>query len=170
MAIASFKGKRPHLAKESFVAPSADVLGRVEVAEFVSIWHGAVIRGDENEIQIGKYANVQDNCVIHVEADLPVHIGEYVTIGHGAIVHGCTIGNCCLIGMNATILDGAQIGEGCIIGAGCLIPPGKIIPPYSQVVGMPGKVVKELSAEKMAELKKHAEDYWQLAKDYMEEE
>ena len=169
MAVMNWQGQKPRLAPAAFVAPSADVVGQVTIEEGGSIWHGAVLRADLNRIHIGKFSNVQDLCVIHVDHDRPVEIGAYVTVGHGAILHGCQIGDFCLIGMNATVLDGAKIGVGCIIGAGCLIPPGKEIPPYSQVIGMPGKITKELSEEKAMELKQHALSYWQLAQEYRDE-
>ncbi len=141
------------------IAPGAVVYGDVEVGEKSSIWYHAVVRGDDGPIRIGKYSNVQDNCTIHLDAGHEVIIGDYVTVGHGAIVHGCKIGNHCLIGMGAIILNGAVIGENCIIGAGALITQDREIPAGSMVLGSPGKVIRELTEEEIAGITKNAVHY-----------
>lgn len=158
-----FEGIKPSLADSSRVAESADVIGRVSLAEGANIWYGAVLRADSDTITVGKNTNIQDNAVVHVDAGIPTVIGNDVTVGHGAIVHGCTISNNVLIGMGSIILDGAIIKENVIIGAGALIPPGKVIPAGSLVVGSPGKVVRALSDEEIQNIKKSAQHYVALA-------
>jgi carbonic anhydrase/acetyltransferase-like protein (isoleucine patch superfamily) len=144
---------------EFWVADSAAVIGNVHLARNVGIWFGAVIRGDNDPIRIGECTNIQDNCVLHSDAGLPLTIGSYVTVGHKAILHGCTIGDNTLIGMNAVILNGAKVGRNCLIGANALIPEGKEIPDNSLVMGMPGKVVRELGEEDAVRLRQSAEHY-----------
>lgn len=148
--------------QDTFVAPTAAVVGDVTLGAGSSVWYHAVLRGDMAPITIGDNSNIQDGCLLHVAESFPLQIGNYVTTGHGAILHGCTIEDGVLIGMGAIVLDGAVIGEGSIIGAGALIPEGKVIPPRSLVVGVPGKVIRELDEDKAAELIVHAEKYVQL--------
>ena len=136
--------KATHLPWDGWVANNATVLGQVELGKEVSVWFGAVIRGDNSKIKLGDFTNVQENAVIHTDAGIEVNIGNYVTIGHQAMLHGCTIGDNSLIGINAVVLNNAVIGKNCIIGANALIPEGKIIPDNSVVMGSPGKVVKTL--------------------------
>lgn len=126
-----------------WIAPSADVIGNVYLASGVSIWFGAVLRGDNEPIRIGAGTNLQEQTVIHTDPGFPCTIGKNATVGHKAMLHGCTIGDGTLIGMGATVLNGAIIGEGCLIGAGALVTEGKVIPDGSLVMGMPGKVVRE---------------------------
>lgn len=147
---------------DTFIAPTATVVGDVTIGEGCSVWYQAVLRGDMAPIKLGRHTNVQDGCLLHVAADYPLVLGDYVTIGHGAIVHGCTIEDGVLIGMGAIILDGAVIGSGSIIGAGALIPEGKVIPPRSLVVGVPGKVVRTIDAERAEHLLAHAREYEEL--------
>ncbi len=127
-----------------WVAPNATVLGNVLLSDEASVWFGAVLRGDNEPITIGPRTNVQDLSVIHTDWGFPATVGADCTIGHRAILHGCTIGDNSLIGMGAVVLNGAVIGRNCLIGAGALIPERKIVPDNSLVVGMPGKVVREL--------------------------
>ncbi len=152
----------PNIHKDTFVAPSADVVGDVTVGAGSSIWYQAVLRGDMAPITIGEHSNVQDGCLLHVATGFPLKVGNYVTVGHGAILHGCTVEDGVLIGMGAIVLDGAVIGEGSIIGAGALVTEGKVIPPRSLVVGVPGKVVRQLDEAKAAHLIAHAKDYEEL--------
>ncbi|MFH1584055.1 MAG: gamma carbonic anhydrase family protein [Actinomycetota bacterium] len=156
----------PKFGKEIYISPQAKVIGNVRIGENVSIWPGAIVRGDINKISIGNYSNIQDNCVLHVDPKYPLKIGNYVTIGHGAILHGCEIEDNVLIGINATILDGAKIGKRSIIGAGSVIPEKKEIPPYSLVVGVPGRVIKKLTEESEERLREYALHYWEIAKNY----
>ena len=167
MAIYSLDGIQPELAEQSWVASSADVIGRVRLSHMGSIWFGAVLRGDNEWITIGEHSNVQDGCVLHTDKGAPLTIGAYCTIGHKAILHGCEIGDNSLVGMGAIILNHAKIGRNCLIGAGALIPEGKIIPDNSLVVGAPGKVIRELDDVAVAKLRKSAEGYvlnWQRFK------
>ncbi len=162
-----YKGVRPIIGSKVFVAENATVIGRVELADFSSVWFGAVLRGDIADIYIGKYSNVQDVTVIHVDTDIPTIVGDYVTIGHSAVIHGCKIGNYTLVGMGAVVLTGAEIGEGSVIGAGAVIKENEKIPPRSLVVGVPGKVVKTLSDESVEKLKEHAIRYYELSATFL---
>ena len=154
-------------AEGVFVADTARVVGDVKIGKNCSIWYGAVIRGDEAPIQIGRNTNVQDNCVIHADKGFDVEIGADVTIGHGSIVHGCRIGAGSLIGMGAIILNGAVIGKDCLIGAGALVTGRSNIPDKSLVIGSPARVKRSLTEDEIREQHKNIEMYVQLAKDYM---
>lgn len=144
-----------------YIAENATVVGDVQLGEGVSIWYGAVLRGDSGRISIGNGSNIQDNAVLHEKTT----IGENCTIGHGAIVHGCTIGNNCIVGMGSIVLDGAVIGENCMIGAGALVTGKMNAPAGSLILGNPAKVVKELTEEQIAHNAQSAENYIKKAKD-----
>lgn len=147
-----------------WIAPDASVIGKVRLEVNASIWFGAVLRGDNELILIGENSNIQDGCVLHTDIGAPLSIGRNCTIGHRAILHGCTIGDNSLIGMGAAILNHARIGRNCLIGANALISEGKIIPDNSLVMGMPGKIVRELDAAAIAQLPLAAAGYvrnWQ---------
>jgi carbonic anhydrase/acetyltransferase-like protein (isoleucine patch superfamily) len=139
-----FEGKKPQIDEKVFIAQGAHVLGKVTIGEFSSVWYNAIVRGDVNEIKIGRYTNIQDNAVVHVADNHPAIIGDYVTVGHNATVHACTVEDHCLIGMGSTVLDGAVIGRGSIVAAGAVVSPRTIVPPFSLVVGVPGKIIKTL--------------------------
>jgi carbonic anhydrase/acetyltransferase-like protein (isoleucine patch superfamily) len=142
---------KPRISERAYIAPTAVIIGDVEIAEGVSVWDGAVIRGDVAYIKIGKNSNIQDNAVIHVDYNEPTVIGENVTVGHMAVVHAAKIGNNVIVGIHAVVLNGAEIGEGSVIGAGAVVTPGTKIPPRSLVLGIPGKVVRQgEDIEKMA--------------------
>jgi len=145
-------------------AKNATIVGDIDFSENVNVWYGAVIRADTASIKISENSNVQDNCVLHSNIDTTTVIGKNVTIGHGAVVHGCKIEDNVLIGMNCTILDDAVIGEGSIIGANALVPSGKIIPPRSLVLGVPGKIVREVTEEEVQATIKNALWYVELSK------
>ena len=132
--------KTPDIHPSAFVAPGAVVRGEVHLAENSSVFYNAVLRGDRAPISIGEGTNIQDNCVVHVEYDLPVTVGKNVTVGHGAILHGCTVGDETLIGMGAIVLNGAQIGKSCLIGAGALVTQNAVIPDGCMAVGSPARV------------------------------
>jgi carbonic anhydrase/acetyltransferase-like protein (isoleucine patch superfamily) len=134
-------GAVPELAEGCWVAPTAALIGRVRLHDGASVWFGAVLRGDNEPIEIGPGSNVQDNCVLHTDPGFPLTIGAEVTVGHLAMLHGCTIGDGTLVGMGAMILNGARIGRHCLIGAKAFVGEGKEIPEGSVVLGMPGKVV-----------------------------
>ena len=156
--------------KDSIViCPGAQVFGDVELGENVSVWHGAVIRGDTDSITIGDNSNVQDNCVVHCTRGFPVVIGENVSIGHGAVVHGCKLDDNVLIGMNATVLNGAHISKNCIVGAGAVVSEGKEFPEGSLILGVPAKAVKQLSPEQVQLIQNNADNYVKLSKRYKED-
>lgn len=162
-----YKGKWPVISERAFIADNASIIGEVEIGADSSVWFGAVIRGDEAPIKIGCGTNVQDNVVLHCDKGSDMDIGDNVTIGHGSIVHGAVIGSNTLIGMGAIVLDGARIGPGCIIGAGAVVKERAEIPAGSLVVGVPGKVVREVRPEQAEALR--AQSYYvPLSKDYME--
>lgn len=157
-----FQGHTPTATQQpwdGWVAPTATVIGQVELGQQVSIWFGAVVRADNSKIKLGDFSNVQENAVLHTDAGIEMQIGNYVTIGHQAMLHGCTIGDNSLIGIQAVILNHAVIGRNCIIGANALIPEGKIIPDNSVVMGSPGKVVKTLDQDSIQKLKMSALHY-----------
>ncbi len=148
MAIYEFEGKRPHIAASAFVHPEAVLIGGVTIGEGCYVGAGAVLRGDWGDIVIGPGSNVQENCVFHSRPDETVTLGPNSHVGHGAILHGATLGDHVLVGMGAILGDGVRIGDGCIIGAGCVLLEGTEVPPSRLVVGVPGRVVGEVSAER----------------------
>ncbi|MCB5410080.1 gamma carbonic anhydrase family protein [Pseudogemmobacter faecipullorum] len=152
-------GIAPEIHPEAWVAESADLIGKIRLQAGASIWFGAVLRGDNELIDVGAGSNIQENSVLHTDIGYPLVIGASCTIGHKAMLHGCEIGEGTLIGMGATILNGAKIGKGCLIGACALITEGKEIPDYSLVMGSPGKVVRQLDAAAQARLLKSAAGY-----------
>lgn len=152
-------GIAPQIHPDTWVAPDANLIGRVVLEEGASVWFCATLRGDNEEIRVGAGSNVQENCVLHTDMGFPLTIGANCTIGHKAMLHGCTIGDGSLIGMGATILNGARIGKGCLIGAGALVTEGKEIPDGSLVMGAPGKVVRTLDIEAQARLLRSAAGY-----------
>ncbi len=155
--------KTPDIHPSAFVAPGAVVRGEVHLAENSSVFYNAVLRGDRAPISIGEGTNIQDNCVVHVEYDLPVTVGKNVTVGHGAILHGCTVGDETLIGMGAIVLNGAQIGKSCLIGAGALVTQNAVIPDGCMAVGSPARVKRPMTPEEMDGLRQSAADYRQEA-------
>ena len=169
-----FKEWFPKIGKDSWIAPSADVIGNVTIGEDSSIWFGTVIRGDVHKIEIGDRTSIQDLSMVHVthykQDDMsdgnPTIIGNDVTVGHKVMLHGCTIEDGCLIGMSATILDGAVIGKGSIVGAHSLVTSNKVFPPHSLIMGSPAKVVRTLSEEEVENLIAHAARYVEFKREY----
>jgi carbonic anhydrase/acetyltransferase-like protein (isoleucine patch superfamily) len=149
----------PRLGDGVYLARTAVVLGDVTLGDRSSVWYGAVLRGDINRIEVGVESNIQDNAVLHLADDFPCIVGRRVTVGHSANVHACVVGDECLVGMGATILDGAVIGEQCLVGAHALVTPGTRIPPGSMVLGAPAKVVRALTPEERAGLSHWALKY-----------
>jgi carbonic anhydrase/acetyltransferase-like protein (isoleucine patch superfamily) len=149
----------PIIGEEVFIAESADVMGNVELGDRVGVWFNAVIRGDVDSITVGDGSNVQDNVVLHTDPGFPLVIGRNVTIGHCAMVHGCTIDDNTLIGINAVVLSGAEIGKNCLIGANALVSEGMIIPDNSMVVGTPARVIREVDDEMVKMLQQSADNY-----------
>ena len=163
MAVLSFKGKRPVIADNVFIAPGAMIIGDVTIHEGASIWYNTVVRGDTAPIVIGRRSNIQDNCTLHTDADAPLTIGEDCTIGHNAVVHGATVANRVLIGMNAVILSHAQIGEETIVGACALVSEHKQIPLGVLVLGIPAKTVRALSEAEREQIASSAAGYCERA-------
>lgn len=164
MPIYSLDGVRPNIADNAYVAPSAQIIGNVKMADHSSVWFGAVIRGDNDLIEIGARTNIQDNSVLHTDPGIPLIIGDGVIVGHRVMLHGCKIGENSLIGIGATILNGAEIGKNCIIGAHSLITEGKVIPDGSMVVGSPGRIIKSLTEQHFQMLRINSEVYVANAK------
>ena len=162
MLIRSFQDFTPQIHPSARLAETAAVIGDVALEENVTIWYGAVLRGDVGPIRIGRGSNIQDNCTVHCAVDVPTVVGENVVVGHGAILHSCTVEDGCLVGMGSILLDGCVIGEGSVIAAGALVPPGKSIPPRSLVMGVPGRVVRQVTEEEAAATLANAARYVEL--------
>ena len=154
-----FLSREPNISEAAFVADGASIMGDVRLARDSSVFYGCVLRGDIESIIIGEGTNVQDGTIIHLADDLPAIVGAYTTIGHAAMVHACRIGDECLIGMRSVVLDGAEIGDQCLIAAGSVVTPRTKIPAGSMVMGMPGKVVRQLSDVERAGLRAWSEKY-----------
>lgn len=159
MTIFTLKDCRPSVAGTAYIAPNATVIGRVQLAENVSVWPGAVVRGDNDLIAIKSGTNIQDGAVLHVDQGHPMSIGCNVTVGHVAVVHGCTIGDGSLVGIHATVLNDAKIGNDSIVAAGSVVPEGKSYPDRSLILGVPGKVVRELTDDEVKWIADNARDY-----------
>lgn len=159
MAIYRFDQHTPQVAPDAYVADGATVLGRVTLGAKASVWFGAVVRGDNDRITIGAGSNVQDGAVLHVDPGIPMHIGERVSIGHQAMLHGCTIGDGTLVGIQAIVLNGAVIGPDCLVGAGALVTEGKHFPARSLILGAPAKLVRTLTDNDLLRLKGAADSY-----------
>jgi len=166
----------PEIGQRSWVAENAMVIGKCKIGDDCSVWFGTIIRGDVNYIRIGDRTNIQDNSVIHVthsktnnpDDGYPTVIGDDVTIGHKVMLHGCKIGNSCLIGMNATLLDGSEIGEGSIVAAGSVVTQNKKFPPQSLIMGTPAKVVRKLTEEEITHIYQSAKNYVKYKDEYIE--
>jgi carbonic anhydrase/acetyltransferase-like protein (isoleucine patch superfamily) len=160
---------KPQMRGDFFIAESASVIGDVVLENNVSIWFGAVLRGDNDLITVGANTSIQDNCVVHADPGFPVAIGRNVTVGHMAMVHGCSVGDGTLVGIKSVILNGAVIGKDCLIGANALIPEGKVIPDRSLVLGSPGKIMRQLSDEDVARIQEGVMHYVEKIKRYREQ-
>tara|TARA_R110002110_G_scaffold46223_3_gene139929 strand:- start:1065 stop:1586 length:522 start_codon:yes stop_codon:yes gene_type:complete len=159
MTIYALGDQTPTVHDDAWVAPDANVIGKVRLDAGSSVWFASTLRGDNELIHVGSGSNVQENCVFHTDMGFPLTLGENCTIGHKVMLHGCTIGDNTLIGMGATVLNGARIGKNCLIGAGALITENKVIPDGSLVMGVPGKVVRELDAAAISMLTASALHY-----------
>ncbi|HLI30111.1 MAG TPA: gamma carbonic anhydrase family protein [Terriglobia bacterium] len=165
--ILNYAGHSPRIAASVFVAPSADIIGDVEIGESASIWFQSVLRGDIEPIRIGAYSNIQDGSVVHTVTGAPVTVGEWVTVGHRAILHSCTVESHCLIGMGAVVLNRARVGEGSIVAAGALVLEDTEIPPGSLYVGVPARLRRTLTEADRAFIDKHAENYLKYRQAYL---
>jgi len=163
MAIFRLAEAEPRIDPSAWVADSASVLGRVALAEGASVWYGAVLRGDNDWITVGRHSNVQDGSVLHTDHGFPLTLGEGVTVGHQVMLHGCTVGDGSLIGIQSVVLNGAKIGRNCLVGAGSLVTEGKEFPDGCLIVGSPAKVVRELSPEQIERLRFSAAHYVEQA-------
>jgi carbonic anhydrase/acetyltransferase-like protein (isoleucine patch superfamily) len=164
MAVYQLDTLTPRLAETAWIADSAQVIGNVELAEGVSVWFGAILRGDNDLMRIGRNSNVQDGSMLHSDAGSPLTVGENVTVGHHVMLHGCTIGDGSLIGIKSVVLNGAKIGRNCLVGAGSLVTEGKEFPDGSMIMGAPAKVVRELTPEQIEGLRRSAQHYVDNAK------
>ncbi|MDT7836200.1 gamma carbonic anhydrase family protein [Aquabacterium sp. OR-4] len=159
MAIYQLGERRPEIHPDAWVADSAQVIGHVHLAEHASVWYGAIVRADNDHIRIGRNSNVQDGSVLHIDTGMPLQIGDDVTIGHQVMLHGCSIGDGTLVGIQSVILNGARIGRNSIVGAGALVTEGKEFPDGVLIVGSPAKVVRELTPEQVARVQMSARHY-----------
>ena len=166
MAIYQLDDLKPALHDTAWIADSAQVMGNVTLGEDCSVWFGVVIRGDTETITIGKGSNIQDNSVLHADEGMPLVIGENVTVGHQVMLHGCTVGDNSLIGIQAVVLNGAKIGKNCLVGAGSLVTEGKQFPDGCMILGSPARVIRQLSPEQIEGLKMNAQHYMDNARRY----
>lgn len=167
--ILSYKGIKPQIDDSVFIAPSADVIGRVKIGKNSSVWFNSTIRADVDNVIIGHNTNIQDNCCLHQTEGIPLVIGDNVTVGHGATLHSCTIENNTLIGMGATVLDGAHIGKGSVVAAGSVVLERKSFPDYSLIGGVPAKILRQLPEDTFDKLYHHAQIYVALSAEYKED-
>jgi carbonic anhydrase/acetyltransferase-like protein (isoleucine patch superfamily) len=166
-AIESFDGIVPKLGRDVFLAPTASVIGKVTLGDRASVWYGAVLRGDVGAITVGARTNIQDLCMVHMTGGVSdCRVGDDVTVGHGAILHGCDVGNRCLVGMASILLDNVRVGDECVIGAGSLLTAGTVIPPRSLVLGRPAKVIREVTAAESVYGIEGAKRYLELVEKY----
>jgi carbonic anhydrase/acetyltransferase-like protein (isoleucine patch superfamily) len=167
--IRPYRGIQPRVAASAYVDPSAELIGDVEIGERSSVWPHATLRGDVNTIRVGQESNIQDNCVLHGELDqYPVIVGNRVTVGHSVVLHGCVVEDDCVIGIGAIVLNGARIGRGSVIAAGALVPEGMVVPPGSLVMGVPGRVRRELTEEERERFRTNAANYIRYRQHYRE--
>lgn len=159
MAVYQLGDRRPEIHPSAWVADSAQVIGNIHLAENASVWYGAVLRGDNDRISVGRNSNVQDGSVLHIDIGTPLTIGDDVTVGHQVVLHGCSIGDSTLVGIQSVILNGARIGRNSIVGAGSLVTEGKAFPDGVLIVGSPAKVVRELTPEQIARVQMSARHY-----------
>jgi carbonic anhydrase/acetyltransferase-like protein (isoleucine patch superfamily) len=159
-----YQGKRPHIGPDVFIAPTAVIIGDVEIARGASVWYGVVLRGDMEKITIGEDTNIQDNCTVHTDYGYPTVIGDRISVGHNAVVHGCTLGDHCLIGMNAVVLSGAHIKENSVVAAGSVVREGQIAGPSELLAGTPAVVKRTLTSESTQRFRQPVEDYRELSR------
>lgn len=166
--ILDYKGIKPKIGKNVFIAPTAVVIGKVHIMDNASIWYGTVVRGDRDTITIGKNTNIQDNCTVHTDPGKPVVLGDNVSVGHGVVVHGCTIESSSLIGIKAVVLNGALIKEGSVVGSGAVVREGQVVGPYQLVAGVPAILKKEMDEAIILKNMGTVKTYMKLAAEHME--
>lgn len=152
-------GKVPQIHPRTFIAAGAHIVGEVSIGEYSSVWFNAVVRADVDRITLGRYVNIQDGSVLHVDEGVPLEVADHVTVGHRAVLHGCRVEEGAMVGMGAVLLDGAVLGEGALLAAGSLVPEGKRIPPRSLAMGVPARVIRTLTADEVDNLRRWAEMY-----------
>ncbi len=167
MALHSFNHHQPRVSQSAYIAPSADLIGRVSIGDDACVLFGAVLRGDTEEISLGQGSNIQDGVVVHADPGFPARIGTGVSVGHNATLHGCTVEDHSLIGMGATVLNGAVIGSGSLVAAGSVVLEGTVIPPRSLVAGIPATVKRELRDDEYQGVVENAEHYVALSRKYL---
>lgn len=170
MTVRSYKGKTPDIKKAAFIAENAVIIGDVTLGEGSSVWYGAVLRADDEKIVVGKNSNIQDNCTAHCSKGFPAVIGDDVTVGHNALIHGCTIGNNCLIGMHATVMNGAKLGENSLVGAGALVTENKEFGDNTLLMGVPAKAVAALDEKAAEQIRFNAVHYREKAEEFKVEQ
>ena len=166
MPVAPHLGRLPEIDETAYLAPTAYVVGKVRVGARTSIWYGATVRGDTGEVVVGDESSIQEAATVHTEGDRVTRIGNRVTMGHHALVHAAEVGDDCIIGVNASVLTGAKVGSGSIVAAHALVPEGREIPPNSLVVGVPGKVLREVSEAERERIMRTAANYVRLGQEY----
>ena len=174
MKVRSYRDARPQVGRRVWIDPSAVVIGRVKIGDDSSIWPGAVVRGDVNDVVIGERTSIQDGSILHVASarlaggqGIPLVIGDECTVGHRVVLHACTIGRRCLVGMGSVVMDGTVVGDEVMLGAGCLVPPGKTLPPRTLWIGSPARLARALDAKEIAYLAESAAHYVALKDDYL---
>lgn len=170
MTVRSYKGKTPDIKKAAFIAENAVIIGDVTLGEGSSVWYGAVLRADDEKIVVGKNSNIQDNCTVHCSKGFPAVIGDDVTVGHNALIHGCTIGDNCLIGMHATVMNGAKLGENSLVGAGALVTENKEFGDNTLLMGVPAKAVAALDEKAAEQIRFNAVHYREKAEEFKVEQ
>ncbi|MGA3325095.1 MAG: gamma carbonic anhydrase family protein [Terriglobia bacterium] len=165
--ILNLAGRTPRIAASAYIAPSADIIGSVEVGENSSVWFQCVLRGDIEPVRVGANSNIQDGTIMHTVMGAPVSVGDWVTVGHRVILHGCTVENHCLIGMGAVLLNHVLVGEGSIVAGGAVVTENTVIPPRSLYMGVPAKLRRELGEKEQEFIRMHATNYLQYKADYL---
>ncbi len=167
--IRPYRSHQPSIHPTAWLADSADIIGRVHIAEYANIWYQCVLRGDVDAIHIGAYSNIQDHCTLHNTQGKPCIVGEHVTVGHGVILHGCTIQDTCLVGMGSIVMDGAVLESGCLLAAGSLVPEGKVLRSGYLYAGSPARERRPLREDEQAFLAQSATHYVTLAQEHRQQ-
>lgn len=170
MIIRQYKGKTPNIKDAAFIADNAVIVGDVTLKKGSSVWYGAVLRADDERIVVGENSNIQDNCTVHCSKGFPAVIGDNVTVGHNALIHGCEIGDNCLVGMHSTVMNGARLGKNCLVGAGALVTENKVFDDNTLLMGVPAKVKAVLDEKAVEGITQNARHYLEKATEYKKEQ